>query len=131
MTGTQHTLDDLFSDTGPFDESTVVGAIMPFVTIQKDTNEIFLKESVLTVDERILVYGLTKKLLKTKGVIESELITAMEFHRKTGVKKGSVDPMFKKLKDSGMLIGKKEYEIPNHKILEIVKLIARKAPNHD
>ena len=132
MTATQHTLEDLFSDAGPFDESAVVKAIMPFITIQKNTNEVFFKESDLTVDERILVYGLTKKLLKTKGVIENDLITALEFHKKTGIKKGSVDPMFKKLKDSGMLVGKKEYEIPNHKVSEIIKLITKKANNnHD
>lgn len=132
MTNPQHTLDDLYSDAGPFDESAVVKAIMPFITIQKNTNEIFFKESDLTVDERILVYGLTKKLLKTKGVIENDLITALEFHKKTGIKKGSVDPMFKKLKDSGVIVGKKEYEIPNHKVSEIIKLITKKVNNnHD
>lgn len=132
MTDTQHTLDDLFSDAGPFDESAVVKAIMPFITIQKNTNEIFFKESDLTIDERILVYGLTKKLLKTKSVIENELLTALEFHKKTGIKKGSVDPMFKKLKDSGMLVGKKEYEIPNHKVSDVIKLITKKVNNnHD
>ena len=132
MTATQHTLNDLFSDAGPFDESATVKAIMPFITIQKNTNEIFFKGSDLTVDERILVYGLTKKLLKTNGAIESELLTALEFHKKTRTKKGSVDPMFKKLKDSGMLVGKKEYEIPNHKISEIIKLITKKVSNnHD
>jgi len=132
MTDKPHTLDDLFSDAGPFDESAVVKAIMPFITIQKNTNEIFFKESALTIDQRILVYGLTKKLLKSKGVIESDLITAQEFHKKTGIKKGSVDPKFKKLKDSGMIVGKKEYEIPNHKVSEIIKLIAKKANNdHD
>jgi len=132
MTNAQHTLDDLFSDAGPFDESAVVKAIMPFITIQKNTNEIFFKESNLTVDERILVYGLTKKLLKTNGVIEKDPITALEFHKKTGIKKGSVDPMFKKLKDSGVIVGKKEYEIPNHKVSEIIKLITKKVNNnHD
>lgn len=128
----QHKLEDLFSDAGPFDESAVVQAIMPFITIQKNSNEIFFKESDLTVDERILVYGLARKLLKTKGVIESDFITALDFHKKTGIKKGSVDPMFKKLKDSGMLVGKKEYEIPNHKIAEIIKLVTKKVQNnHD
>jgi len=131
MTNKQHKLEDLFSDAGPFDESAVVQAIMPFITIQKNTNEIFFKESDLTVDERILVYGLARKLLKNKGLIESDFITALDFHTKTGIKKGSVDPMFKKLKDAGMLVGKKEYEIPNHKINAIIKLITKKINNHD
>lgn len=132
MTDAQHTLDDLFSDAGPFDESAVVKAIMPFITIQKNTNEIFFKDSGLTVDERILVYGLAKKLLKSKGLTENELLTAQEFHKKTGIKKGSVDPAFKKLKDAGMLLGKKEYELPNHRVSDIIKLITKKANNnHD
>lgn len=123
MNDKKYTIDDLFSDVGSFDESAVVGTIMPFITIQKNTNEIFFKVTGLKVNESILIYGLTKKLLKTKGIIESELITAIEFHKKTGVKKGSVDSTFKKLKDSGMLVGRKEYEIPNHKISEVIKLI--------
>lgn len=131
MNTKQHKIEDLFSDAGPFDESAVVQAIMPFITIQKNTNEIFFKDADLTVDERILVYGLARKLLKVKGIIESDFITALDFHKKTGIKKGSVDPMFKKLKDSGMLVGKKEYEIPNHKISDIIKLITKKVNNHD
>lgn len=131
MNTKQHKIEDLFSDAGPFDESAVVQAIMPFITIQKNTNEIFFKDADLTVDERVLVYGLARKLLKVKGIIESDFITALDFHKKTGIKKGSVDPMFKKLKDSGMLVGKKEYEIPNHKISDIIKLITKKVNNHD
>jgi len=131
MTDTEHTIEDLFSDAGPFDESAVVQAIMPFITIQKKSNEIYFKESNLTVDESILTYGLAKKLLKSKDMIDSDFITAMEFHKKTGVKKGSVDPMFKKLKDSGMLVGKKEYEIPTNKVSEIIKLISRRVKDND
>jgi len=58
-----------------------------------------------------LLYGLAKKLLKAKGHIESEMITAQEIHKKTGIKKGTIDPTFKKLKESGYLVGKGEYEI--------------------
>ena len=127
MTDKAHTLDDLFSDSGPFDESAVIKAIQPFVTIQKSTNEIFFKESNLTNEEKILVYGLAKKLLKTKGLITEEMITALEVVKKTGIKRGSVDPTFKALKEKGFLVGKKEYEIPVHKISQIISSLSRKA----
>jgi len=126
MTNTEYKLEDLFSDAGPFSEAEVVKAIKPFVFIQKDTNDVYFQESKLTVDERILVYGLTKKLLKHKGRIESEVITALEVHEKTGLKKGSIDPMFKKLKDEGFLVGKIKYEIPMLKVLEVIKIINKK-----
>src|SRR3990167_2591217 len=99
MTDKTPSLDDLFSDSGPFDESAVIQAVHPFITIQKSTNGIFFKESKLTNEEKILVYGLAKKLLKTKGLITEEMITALEFYRKTGIKRGSVDPTFKALKE--------------------------------
>lgn len=127
MTEKTHTLDDLFSDSGPFDESEVIKAIQPFVTIQKSTNEIFFKESNLTSEEKILVYGLAKKLLKTKGLIQDEMITAIEVHKKTGIKRGTVDPTFKGLKEKGVLVGKKEYEIPVHKITQIISSLSRKS----
>lgn len=126
MIDKKHTIEDLFSDSGPFDESAVIKAIQPFVTIQKTTNDIFFKESGLTNEEKILIYGLTKKLLKTKGLIEDEMITAIEVHKKTGIKTGTVDPTFKKLKEKGFLVGKKEYEIPVHKIIQIISSLSSK-----
>ncbi len=119
----KHTVEDLFSDSGPFDEAEVVKAIQPIITIQKTTNEIFLKNSSLKTDQSILAYGLAKKLLKTKGLIDSEMITAIELHKKTGIKKGSIDPAFQRLKKDGYLVGKAEYEIPVSKISEIVAIL--------
>jgi hypothetical protein len=116
------TVEDLFSDVGPFNEEEVVEAIQPFVTIQRSTNRIFLKDAGISADKKILVYGLAKKLLRAKGLVETEMITAQEFHEVSGIKKGTVDPAFKHLKDTGFLVGKKEYEIPVHKINLILKM---------
>ena len=80
----------------------------------------------MTVEQRILIYGLAKKLLKTKGLIESETITAVEVHKKTGIKKGSIDPTFKKLKNNGFLVGKSDYEIPVPKISDVIQVINKK-----
>lgn len=121
-----YTVEDLFSDSGPFDEAEVVKSIQPFITIQKSSNEIFFKDNSPTIEQRILIYGLAKKLLKVKGLIESEMITALEVHTKTGIKKGSIDPTFKKLRDNGILLGKGEYEIPVPQISRILSMISKK-----
>ncbi len=125
MSKNKLTIDDLFSDSGPFDEATVVETLKPFITIQKSTNEIFFKDNSSTAEQRILLYGLAKKLLKAKGLIGSEMITAQEVHNKTGIKKGTIDPTFKRLKESGYLVGKGEYEIPTPKVADAVKLLGK------
>ena len=124
MTNKKSTIDILFSDSGPFNEEEVVRALHNHVTIQRSTNKIFLKDSSLSVDRKILVYGLSKKLLKIKGLSESEFLTAQEFHQATGIKKGTIDPAFKTLKDKGLLVGKREYEIPTNKVASIIKMIS-------
>jgi hypothetical protein len=127
---TKPTIDDLFSDTGPLDEAAVVEVLKPFVTIQKSTNEIFFKNQSPTAEQRILIYGLAKKLLKAKGLVDRDLITAAEVHQKTGIKKGTIDPGFKKLKETGYFVGKGEYEIPTPKVPDIIELL-RKVGKHD
>lgn len=125
MTDKKHTIEDLFSDSGAFDEAEVVKAIQPFITIQKTTNEIYFKGNTQTTEQRILTYGLAKKLLSTKGLIEGDKISALEVHKKTGIKKGSIDPTFKKLKDDGFLVGKSEYEIPTPKVSDVISIISK------
>lgn len=119
------TIDDLFSDSGPFDEGSVVEVLKPFVTIQKSTNEIFFKDNSPTAEQRILIYGLAKKLLKAKALIETDMITAAEVHQKTGIKKGTIDPTFKKLKETGYFVGKGEYEIPTPKVSDVVEILRK------
>lgn len=123
MTDKKHTIDALFSDSGPLDEAEVVCALQDHITIQKSTNSIFIKNSGLSVDRKVLAYGLAKKLLKTKGIVDSEMITAQEFYEMTKIKKGTIDPAFKALKGKGLLVGKREYEIPTHKISSVIQLL--------
>jgi hypothetical protein len=120
-------IETLFTDSGPFEEKEVIEVIHPFVTIQRTSNEIFFKEADLTSDLKILIFALTKKLLKHNNLIESEFITAPEVNKKTGLKKGTIDPTIKKLKDNGYLVGKGEYEIPIHKISTIIKQLKNKS----
>ena len=123
MTDKKHTIDALFSDSGPFDEAEVVRALQDHITIQRSTNSIFIKDSGLSVDRKVLAYVLAKKLLKNKGISDSEMITAQEFHEMTKIKKGTIDPAFKTLKGKGLLVGKREYEIPTHKISAAIQLL--------
>ncbi len=126
MNDKNSTIETLFSDSGPFNEVEVVNALQAHVTIQRATKRIFLKGSHLTVDRKVLAYGLAKKLLKSKQLIDTEMITAQEFHEMTKIKKGTIDPAFKALKEKGLLVGKKEYEIPTHKISLVIQLLAKK-----
>lgn len=126
MTEQGPVIEDLFSSGGGFDEAVLVKAIQPFVTVQESTKEIFVKNSSLTTEQQILIYGITKKLLKSKGHIESEHMTAMEIVKSLKLKKGSVDPTFLKLKKNGLIVGKGSYEIPVSKLEEIITLIERK-----
>jgi len=120
-------IEELFTDSLPINEKDVVEALKPFIIIQRSSKEIFLKnEQKLTVEDKILAYGLAKKLLKMHGYIENETISASEVHKKTGIKKGSVDSAFKSLREK-FLFGKgKSYEIPNYKVSEIIKRLQKK-----
>lgn len=123
MTDKASSIEDLFSAGGGFDEAELVRVIQPFVTIQESTKEIFIKNSSLTTEKQILVYGIAKKLLKSKHHVESEMITAMEIVKNLKLKKGSVDPTFMKLKRSGLLIGKGNYEIPISRLTDVLDLL--------
>ena len=126
MTDKKLTIDDLFSDSGAFDENDVLGALHQHITIQKSTNNIYFKSSLLSAYKKILAYGLAKKLLKSKDLIDSEKITAREVHEKTGIKKGTVDPSFKLLREKGLLVGKKEYEIPSYQVPNVIIILNKK-----
>lgn len=122
MTAEKKYIEELFTDALSVNEKELVKALKPIITIQRDSKEIFLKdEKKLTVEDKILAYGLAKKLLKIRGYSEIETISASEVYEKTGIKKGSIDSTFKSLRGK-FLFGKgKSYEIPNYKVTEIVK----------
>ena len=126
MIENSHTIDDLYSDSGPFDEAEVVRALHPIITIQKSTNSIFYRGGKLSNVQKVLAYALAKKLLKSKDRVKTEMMTAQEFHEKTGIKKGTIDPTFKALKEKGLFVGRREYEIPVHKIQSAIAYLIKK-----
>jgi hypothetical protein len=121
-------IDELFTDSLPVNEKEVVEVLKPLIIIQRNSKEIFLKdEKKLIVEDKILAYGLAKKVLKMRGYTESEIISASEVYEKTRIKKGSIDYAFKALRGK-FLFGKgKSYEIPNNKVNEIVKRLQEKS----
>ena len=127
MSAEKKYIEELFTDALPVDEKEIVEALKPVVTIQRNSKEIFLKnEKKLTVEDKILAYGLAKKLLKMLGYGETEIISASEVYEKTGIKKGSIDFAFKSLRGNFLFGKRKSYEIPNYKVNEIVKRFQEK-----
>lgn len=127
MNNEKLTIEALFSDSGPFDEDVVVRALLPHIVIQKPDNEIFFKDTKLSAKRKMLAYALAKKLLKRAGSINDESVTALDLHQKTGIKKGTIDPMLKALREEGLFAGKKEYEIPSYKVQEAISMINEEA----
>lgn len=121
-------IEKLFTDAGLINEKEVVEILEFFVLIQRQTKDIFLKNvERLTIEEKIITYALAKKLLKIRGYIDNDIISASEIYKKIGIKKGSVDYAFKRLRENGLLIGRgRSYELPNHKVDEIVKKLKSK-----
>ncbi|NTW13627.1 MAG: hypothetical protein HGA31_01170 [Candidatus Moranbacteria bacterium] len=115
-------VEELFTDSGPFDEERVVAVLKPLISVQRDEHIlVYHREVSLKADEKILAYGLVKKLLQRQGAVQESSITGKEVVIKTGLKSGTVDPTIKKLKAIGLLAGKGNYEIPVHEVDHILK----------
>lgn len=125
----QSFVEELFSDSGPVDSQALVVAIKPFIRIQRSTNQIFLTEkgNEVNLAEKILLYALSKKLLKEEGYIEDDSICAKEVSEQLSLKKGSVDPTFKLLKSKGLIMGLgTDYTIPNDKLIKLENQFKKK-----
>ncbi len=122
------TIEDLFADGAHFDKAAAIQALKAVLIIQRESHDIYFKGEVkLTTEEKILAYALARKVLFSEKLADSAKISAQEISEKTGLKKGSVDPAFQSLKTSTLLIGsKKDYEIPNHHIDEVIKRLTHK-----
>ena len=122
-------VDELFTNAGPFDVAAAVQALKPFVAIQREDQNIFLKNGPkLTVDGKILAYALAKKLLHLEGYAEDGHLSAAEINDATGIKKGSVDSSFKKLREDVILVGSgARYELPHHQVDHVVAMLEQAA----
>lgn len=128
MTKDENTIEELFADGAHFDKAAAIKVLKAILIIQRESHDIYLKGEVkLTTEEKILAYSLARKVLYSEKLAESAKVSAQEISEKTGMKKGSVDPAFQVLKSDTFLIGsKKDYEIPNHHIDEVIKRLTQK-----
>ena len=133
MSKSEALIEELYTDSGPFDEKRVVAILKSLVSVQRDEHLLVYRPGIsLKADDKVLVYGLVKKLLHRQGVVEDSRITGKEVTLKTGLKSGTVDPTIKKLKEKGLLVGKGSYEIPVHSVEQILSsLESYSNPNKD
>ncbi len=128
MTGKGSILEDLYTDSGGFDEKRAVGALKKLLTIQRGTHAVFFKKGTsLKEEEKVLAYMLVKKLLKSEGAVETSEVSGKEIKAQTNVKSGTVDAAIKKLREEGLIAGSgSNYEILAHEADGIVDRLEKR-----
>jgi hypothetical protein len=126
MTDDQSPINELFTDSEPIDTKAIVDVLKNYIRIKRETREIFFTDlgNDKNISDRMLIYGLSKKVLKVGNHSELETFSAKEITVNLQLKKGTVDGTFSILKKRGLILGSgSEYIIPNYKILEILKML--------
>jgi len=119
------TIDDLYTNTGVFDEEAVLLALKGKIYFTKE-NEIAFAIDVtkLKAQRVILLYVLAKKVLKANQKIDDEIITRSEITNKTGLKDNTVGVTIMRLKNKKILIPSDSgYKIPAFKVAEALALL--------
>ncbi len=121
-------IDELYTDSGPVDPRRLVSALKPYIQIKRDSGDIFLtgSGSKLPAKIKILIYFLTKKIMKIDGVVSDETVSAKEIKDsfKGEVAPGTVDSYFKSLREGRIIIGKGEvYELPNSQVSNVLEIL--------
>ena len=122
---TKITIDDLYSDTGSFDEEAVLHTLKDKVVFTKENEVLFIADPTKLKDRNvILLYALAKKILKMNQKIDSEIITNAEIMDKTKLKKSNSSVTIMRLKEKKILIPSGSgYEIPMFKVGEVLSLL--------
>lgn len=107
-------LDDLYTDSGGFDEGRAADVLKKLIAIQRGTHAVFFKkDGGLSQEEKVLTYMVVKKLMKSQGAETTAEVSGKEIKEKTGIKSGTVDAAIKKLREDGLIAGSgSSYEIP-------------------
>lgn len=126
---TNSNLDALFTDSEPLDLESIIQVLKEFVRVKRDNKDIFFTEAgnKTSVPKRILLFALTRKLLKSEGHIENDTFSAKETSKELQTPKGSIDSAFNWLRGKGYILGSgTDYLIPNYKIGEILTILKEK-----
>jgi hypothetical protein len=119
-------IDDLYTNTGTFDQQKVLQALHSRVVFTKDNEILFtIDPTQPKARDVILLYALAKKVLKTNSKIESETITNAEILNKTRINKNTVNVTIMRLKEKKLLLGEGTgYEVPMFKVDEVIALLS-------
>ncbi len=119
-------IDDLYTDTGVFDQQRVLQALQSKVAFTRD-NEILFTVDPTKIKARdvILLYALAKKVLKANAKIESEVVMNAEILDRTKINKNTVNVTIMRLKKKKLLLASGAgYELPMFKVNEAVLLLS-------
>lgn len=111
--------EKIFTDQKAVDPEELCAILEPFVRINRETLEIFFTDEghSLTVPKRIVLFLLAKKVLRITGKVEREEMAPKEIFDATKIKKGSIDPAIKQLRDRGWIIRLgKGYLVPGYQL---------------
>ena len=115
-------IDDLYSDVDSFDEEAVLRMLKGNVVVTKENEIVFLIDPTkLKAREAILLYMLTKKVLKQNQKIEDEVATSTEITEKTKLRGNTVRVTMNRLKEKNLLLQSGAgFEIPLFKVAEVL-----------
>ncbi len=119
------TIDDLYTDTGTFDQQKVLQALHSRIVFTKDNEILFTADpSKLKARDVILLYALAKKVLRVNSKIDSDAITNAEILDKIKINKNTVNVTIMRLKEKKLLMSAGAgYEIPMFKVDEAILLL--------
>ena len=119
------TIDDLYSDTGTFNEEAVLHTLKDKIIFTRENEIVFITDPTnLKAQNQILLYALAKKVLKINQKIEDEVITVAEVSDKTKMNRNTLGVALKRLKDKNILMKSPSgYEIPAFKVEEVLGLL--------
>lgn len=125
------TIDDLYSDTGSFDEEAVLKILKGKVIFTREHEIQFTTDpSKLKARDAVLLYALAKKILKANQKIDDEIITRAEIVAKTRVNDNTIGVTLMRLgpnKGKQILMPSGSgYEMPTFKVAEALKLLTKK-----
>jgi hypothetical protein len=123
-------LESLFVSGKEIDKKLIAEMLSPYLKIDRETCEIRPLDpwEDLKAYVKILLYLIARKAMKAYGVITDESDSALEIMRKTGLKKGTVNPALRGLLNDRLVEQTKEkkYYVPNHAIEKIKEMLIKK-----
>ena len=119
-------IDDLYTDSGAFDEQGVLKALRSKIAFTKDNDIIFTDDPTkMKAGEVVLLFALAKKILKFHSKIQDEVTTNAELISKAKMKKSTSSVTIMRLKEKKLLLPSGAgYEIPMFKVAEVLATLA-------